>query len=55
MEKSFDSKAACVKYMQQTPSVVNDIHILEPRNTGMWFECLDKNSVDQFRIKRKSV
>ena len=55
MEKSFDSKAACVKYMQQTPSVVNDIHILEPRNTGIWFERLDKNSVDQFRIKRKSI
>ena len=55
MQESFNSKAACMKYMKETPSIVNDIQILEPRNTGMWFQCLDKNSVAQFKIKRRSI
>ena len=55
MQESFNSKAACVKYMKETPSIVNDIQILEPRNTGMWFECLDTLSIEKFKRKQESI
>ena len=55
MEQSFDTKASCIKYMRETPGIINDIQILEPRNTGMWFKCLDKNTVDLYKVKRKFI
>lgn len=55
MEQSFDNKAACVKYMKETPSIVNDIQLLEPRNTGMWFKCLDTLSIEKFKIKQELI
>jgi hypothetical protein len=55
MEKSFISKDVCVKYLQETPGIINDIMILEPTNTGMWFECLDTNVVSRLKVKRKSI
>ena len=55
MQESFNSKAACVKYMKETPSIVNDIQILEPRNTGMWFKCLDTLSIEKFKVKQELI
>ena len=55
MEKSFDSKAACVKYMKETPSIVNDIQILEPQNTGMYVQCLDSKEVARYKVKQRSI
>ena len=55
MQESFISKDACVKYMAQTPGIINDIMILEPTNTGMYFQCLDTNVVSRLQIKRKSI
>ena len=55
MQESFDNKASCVKYMQETPEIINDIQKLEPRNTGMYFQCLDKNTIVEYKVKRKSI
>jgi len=55
MQESFINKDACVKYMQATPGIINDIMILEPTNTGMYFQCLDTDVVSRLKIKRKSI
>jgi len=55
MQESFNNKASCVKYMQETPEIINDIQKLEPRNTGMYFQCLDKNTIVEYKVKRKSI
>ena len=55
MQESFISKDACVKYMEQTPGIIDDIMILEPSNTGMYFQCLDTDEVSRLKIKRKSI
>jgi hypothetical protein len=55
MQESFDNKASCVKYMRETPGIVNDIMIIEPSNTGMYFQCLDTESVARYKVKRKSI
>lgn len=55
MQESFNSKAACVKYMKETPSIVNDIQILEPQNTGMYFQCLDSKEVARYKLKLQSI
>ena len=55
MQQSFTSRKACINYLRETPSVVNDIMILEPRNTGMHFQCLDQNQVQTYQIKRRSI
>lgn len=55
MQQSFSNEAACIKYMRETPGIVNDIQILEPRNTGMYFQCLDNKEVARFKLKLQSV
>ena len=55
LQESFDNKASCVKYMRETPGIINDIQKLEPRNTGMYFQCLDKNTIVEYKVKRKSI
>lgn len=55
MQESFINKDACVKYMEETPGIINDIMILEPSNTGMYFQCLDTDEVSRLKIKRKSI
>ena len=40
---------------KQTPGIINDIMILEPSNTGMYFQCLDTDEVSRLKIKRKSI
>ena len=55
MQDGFATKPACVSYLKENASVVNDIQILEPTNNGMWFECLDTNTVARYKIKRKSI
>ena len=55
LQESFDNKASCVKYMRETPGIVNDIMIIEPSNTGMYFQCLDTESVARYKVKRKSI
>lgn len=55
MQESFKSRPACVDYMRDNPGIVNDMHILEPKNNGMWFECYDTKSVERFKIKRKAI
>lgn len=55
MQESFTSKDACVKYMKNTPGIINDIMILEPKNTGMWFECLNTKEVSRLQIKQKLI
>lgn len=55
MQQSFTNEAACIKYMRETPGIVNDIQILEPRNTGMYFQCLDNEAVARYKVKRKSI
>ena len=55
MQESFISKDACVKYMAETPGIINDIMILEPTNTGMYVQCLDTNVVSRYKLKRKAI
>lgn len=55
MQDGFATKPACISYLKENASVVNDIQILEPTNNGMWFECLDTNTVARYKIKRKSI
>ena len=55
MQESFSSEVACIKYMRETPGIVNDIMIIEPSNTGMYFQCLDTESVARYKVKRKSI
>ena len=55
MQESFINKDAFVKYMEETPGIINDIMILEPSNTGMYFQCLDTDEVSRLKIKRKSI
>ena len=55
MQESFINKDACVKYMEETPGIINDIMILEPSNTGMYFQCLDTDEVSRLKIKRKLI
>ena len=55
MQESFTSEVACIKYMRETPGIVNDIMIIEPSNTGMYFQCLDTESVARYKVKRKSI
>ena len=55
LQESFDNKASCVKYMRETPGIVNDIMIIEPSNTGMYFQCLDTESIARYKVKRKSI
>ena len=55
MQESFTSKVACIKYMRETPGIVNDIMIIEPSNTGMYFQCLDTKSIARYKVKRKSI
>ena len=55
MQQSFTNEVACIKYMRETPGIVNDIQILEPRNTGMYFQCLDNEAVARYKVKRKSI
>jgi len=55
MQEGFSTKPSCVKYLKNSPSVVNDIQILEPANNGMWFQCLDTNDVARYKIKRQAI
>lgn len=55
MQEGFESRPACIYYLQNTPSVINDIQKMEPNNTGMWFQCLDKDDVARYEIKRESI
>lgn len=55
MQKIFTSKTACVKYMKDTPEIINDVMKMNPTNTGMYFQCLDTNEIAQYKIKRESI
>ena len=55
MQQIFKSRSACVKYMKDTPEIVNDIMKLNPTNTGMYFQCLDTNEVARYKVKRESI
>ncbi len=55
MQESFNNKDACVKYIKETPGIINDIMILEPTNTGMYFQCLDTKEVARYKIKRQAI
>jgi len=55
MQQIFESKTACVKYMKDTPEIINDIMKMNPNNTGMYFQCLNTNEIAQHQIKRESI
>jgi hypothetical protein len=55
MTNSFNSKSACVQYLKDTPSIINDIMILAPTNTNMSFQCLDSKEVARYQLKRESI
>jgi len=55
MQEGFSTKPSCIYYLKNTPSVVNDIQILEPGNNGMWFQCLDTDDVARYKIKRQAI
>ena len=55
MQESFNSKPACIRYLRDTPEIINDIQILEPTNTGMRFKCLDTKQVEYYKVKRKAI
>ena len=55
MQRSFATREACVKYLKDTPEVINDIQLIRPTNTGMRFRCLDTNGVEEYQRKRLEV
>ena len=55
MQRSFTTREACVKYLTDTPEIINDIQAIRPRNTGMKFRCLDTNEVEEYQRKRLEV
>ena len=55
MMKSFATRSECVKYLKDTPEVINDIQNMRPTNTGMRFRCLDTNEVEVLQRKRLEI
>lgn len=55
MQEGFSTEPACVQYLKTTPSVVQDIMKMEPSNSGMYFQCLDRDEVRTYQIKRRSI
>lgn len=55
LQKSFSSKVQCVKYMKDTPGIINDIMKMNPTNTGMYFQCLNTNEVARYKIKQQAI
>ena len=55
MQQSFTSRDECVKYMKDTPEIIDDIMKLEPTNTGMYFQCLNNNEVARHKIRREAI
>jgi len=55
MQEGFDTRASCLKYLKHTPSVINDIQLMEPHNNGMWFQCLDTNQVKEYAIQQQAI
>ena len=55
MQKSFASRSACIKYLKETPEIINDITEFRPTNTGMRFQCLSINEIDKLDKKKYSI
>ena len=55
MQRSFTSRTACVKYLKETPEVINDIAEFRPTNTGMRFECLDTDEIVKLGKKKIGI
>lgn len=55
MQRSFPTRVSCVKYLQDTPEIINDIQNMRPTNTGMRFRCLDTNEVEVYEQKRLEI
>ena len=55
MERSFPTRESCVKYLKDTPEVINDIQLIRPTNTGMKFQCLNTEQVEVYERKRLEI
>ena len=55
MTRSFPTRSECVKYLKDTPEIINDIQTMRPTNTGMRFRCLDTNEVLVYKKKRLEI
>jgi hypothetical protein len=55
MQRSFTTRLECVKYLKDTPEIINDIQNMRPTNTGMRFRCLDTNEVEVLKRKRLEI
>lgn len=55
MQRSFATRETCVKYLKDTPEIINDIQLIRPTNTGMRFRCLDTNEVEIYERKRLEI
>ena len=49
MQRSFPTRESCVQYLKDTPSVINDIQLIRPTNTGMKFQCLNTEQVEIYK------
>jgi len=55
MQKSFSSRSACIKYLKETPEVIDDITEFRPTNIGMRFQCLSTIEIDKLDKKKISI
>ena len=55
MQRSFPTRESCVKYLKDTPEVINDIQLIRPTNTGMKFQCLNTEQVEVYERKRLEI
>jgi hypothetical protein len=55
MQRSFPTRKSCVKYLKDTPEVINDIQLIRPTNTGMKFQCLNTEQVEVYERKRLEI
>jgi len=55
MQDSFKTRPACIQYLTENPSVINDIQTIAPTNNGMMFQCLDTDQVMYYRTKKQEI
>ena len=53
MQKSFTSRSACIKYLKETPEVINDIAEFRPTNIGVRFQCL--STIEIVKLGKKKI
>jgi len=55
MTDSFTGKQECLYYIDDTPELIIDIQLMEPRNNGISFMCVTQDEINGLKVKRQSI